>query len=616
MALPNVSITALENAILAKQYEQAEQLFSQILHGQLSGRMRFELEPKGRNLSTEQEDTEAFQMIDRLAALLTIWLVDMNYKPSKWMLTNFYLHKRFITYLFIASSYHNTDHIIRAIGLDKKAQFKVPEVQRMMMLITVDSAMDLPWAMLAKQMPEDTSQAYMGLLMSSSLIMTERMDKRLNKYAALAKELPTIQARELKHLATICDGYFNVSNFTGKDKYEYKKWANKCFEAYINTASSEQLKKRLVDVPPSPDTSKDKPTIVIVHERYTKGHAMYRCYHSMIKGLLNDFNVVAVGPSGTFDDSTRRDAHKVIELGKEFELESAVEKILDESPDIVFYPSIGMSLHAPLLASLRLAPIQAMCPGHPSSSRIASIDYVLMNDMGVPLESLQTFFSEKVVVMGADLQAMSYNEFSVREQGNDSAIIRVAVNGVIQKVSSELLQVCKAITERTGKKIEFQFFMANTKQDLEYYATSSLLRRNLPNSKVHMYSNYNDYMAVLQSCELAIPTFPFCGSNSNMDCLRAGLPKLYIKDERNFVGLTDHRIWNAIGVTHGLCDSIENLIERSVALIENEQELAALRNSYTSFNIEEYNRKSQLDKDDKADARMALTFSKLLNEGV
>jgi predicted O-linked N-acetylglucosamine transferase (SPINDLY family) len=180
-------------------------------------------------------------------------------------------------------------------------------------------------------------------------------------------------------------------------------------------------------------------------------------------------------------------------------------------------------------------------------------------------------------------------------------------------VTSELIDVCQKITAGTVKPIEFQFFLNNPKQDLGYYSGLSTLRRSLPNSKIHFYQDYNAYMNVLAQCKFAIPTLPFGGSNSNMDCLRIKLPKLYIADDRAFVGYTDLRIWQSLGIDIGFCHSIDNLVTRAIELIDDEKALAGFKNELNTFDLEAYDKKID---SNELDNRMSDTFKQLITSAL
>jgi hypothetical protein len=562
--LESVSLMSLESAVFKGDYISAEKIIQLIMKNQRIGKMEFRLPPAARKLNQDQTDLEAYQLLERLATLITKMLSDSSYISSQAMFKEFVLGKRFLSLLFLASSYINTDHIMRNLGLDKRTNYNKEDIRRFLILICPNSNFTLPWKMLSSHMPAEVGQSYLGLMTAMNVLLEEKTNENMNTLAALAKELPLMSYKHPENLNLIMAAYFGVSNLTGKDKYELKKWTVKNIEYFMDGFLSKKVKARIK----KGITKKisEKRTVLIIHERYTSTHAMHRCYHGLIAGLKDEFHVIGMAYKDAIDNQAKEDHHEFIEFVDINDIESVINDILDIKPDMILYPSLGMSLYGPLLATQRLAPIQCLCPGHPSSSHSANIDYMLYGYIGLDKALIQSHFNEKVIEMNG-LPPMACNDFVI-EPFNKDDTFKVCVNGVMPKVSFELIEVCQQITLGTDKEVEFQFFLGSSKLDLEYYAGMSALRRHLPNAKIHHYSDYNAYMNVLAQCHFAIPTFPFGGSNSNMDCLRAILPKLYLTDDRVFVGYTDYQIWNNFGLMEGLCDSKDDLIKRAILYIE------------------------------------------------
>jgi hypothetical protein len=241
---------------------------------------------------------------------------------------------------------------------------------------------------------------------------------------------------------------------------------------------------------------------------------------------------------------------------------------------------------------------------------IDTIDYMLYFDIGVEKSVIQKFWSEKVDFITGKLNGMTVSDFTIEpvKQANDT--IKIAVNGVVPKVTNELITTCQKITAGTTKPIEFQFFLNSPKQDLGYYSGLSTLRRSLPNAKIHFYQNYNNYINILAQCSFAIPTFPFGGSNSNIDCLRVCLPKLFVIDDRSYVGYTDYQIWNGIDMLEGYCESIESLIARSIEFIDNPEKVKEFKSKMKAFDLKALDESAI--NENMTDNRLSDKFSQLL----
>jgi predicted O-linked N-acetylglucosamine transferase (SPINDLY family) len=80
------------------------------------------------------------------------------------------------------------------------------------------------------------------------------------------------------------------------------------------------------------------------------------------------------------------------------ELRSAREIIAAHSPDILFYPDIGMDSLTYFLAFSRLAPVQCVTWGHPVTTGIPNMDYFISSEHLEP-PGAQEHYSEKLVLL-------------------------------------------------------------------------------------------------------------------------------------------------------------------------------------------------------------------------
>lgn len=78
--------------------------------------------------------------------------------------------------------------------------------------------------------------------------------------------------------------------------------------------------------------------------------------------------------------------------------EGAVAVLDAMSPDVVFYPEVGMSGLAQRLASGRFAPVQCCAIGHPVTTGLATMDYFISGDLVEPEGSI-AHYSERLVTL-------------------------------------------------------------------------------------------------------------------------------------------------------------------------------------------------------------------------
>lgn len=570
-ALENeTSIAILEGQIILRKYDLAEKSLIELMGIFAKGKVELSLAPYGRKISKDQHDLESYQVIEKFASLLTVWFSDVHYTPSANMYAVMCLQKSFLNNMFAASSYHSTDHILENLGLLGRSDYSKEHLKRILFIVTLESSLDIPWQTLFQYLPSETVQAFTGLLSSISIQMTARSQKNIRLLIEASKIAPTVEAKEFKILAPLVSTFFNCSNLTIENKYEIKNWVVRCIENHMATSLPPGIVKRMsneVQVKPKQGPK----TVLIINERYTKGHAMYRSWHAQLSAIKKDHKTIGMAESQNVDDVSKQDFDEFIEIPNKEDVVSIIKAILKVKPDVIIYPSLGMSLFAPFVASQRLAPVQIACTGHPSSSRLKNVDYLFTADIGLTEQEFSQIITEKWLSAPRGVGKISILEFESSAVEKNPEQINVIVNGVIQKVSNELISLCNEISERSEKEVIFHFFLTNPKQDLEFFADMSILRRFLPNSKLHPFKEYNDYLQVLAKADFALPTLPFGGSNSNVDLINVGVPKLYIADKSDISGMTDFQMWESVGEEFGYCESVKQLKERAVELCNSEQ---------------------------------------------
>ncbi len=568
------SINDLESAVLSRNYQEAEALLVKLIRLYGKDKIALTLAPFNRKLTPEQSDLESYQVLEKLAYTLTIWFSDPDWQPSPQIFSYLTMQKNFISNVFAASSYHSTDHIVKNLGLLGRSNYSPEEIKRILLVYTIESDIELPWEGVLQHLPDETAQAFTGLISSIGIQLTKRAQKNIATLLTAVKSFPTIKTNEIKNLGPMIKAYFNCSNLADPNKYELKKWIVKTIEENMANILSPGVHKRIQnDVKRVID--KDKPTILVIHEIYKNNHAMYRGHHPRIAELRKAYHVVGMGQEKAFDRVGQADFDEVILFSESdiFEIEKLTKKVLKVKPDIILYPSLGMSFFAPFLASQRMAPIQIVSAGHPSSSYFETIDYFHCLDVGQSDEVMEKMLTEKWLRNKRNSLCRKEQRYKLDDSISVPNGANILINGVIQKITNDLITACQLITQHSKQKVTFHIFMAHPKQDIEYFAAKSMLRRFLPNAQIHPFTNYSDYMSIVNKCLFALPTFPFGGTNSNIDLILLNKPKLFVVDERDISGLSDLDIWQSVDYLECQCDDMTEVVRRAIIWINNEEEL-------------------------------------------
>ncbi|MBT3304950.1 MAG: tetratricopeptide repeat protein [Alphaproteobacteria bacterium] len=131
---------------------------------------------------------------------------------------------------------------------------------------------------------------------------------------------------------------------------------------------------------------------------FMRDHTLGKQTLGVIKTLSRKrFEVVLFRLPGAEDDTSKAidaAADRVVALPNN--LTAARTTIAGETPDILFYPDIGMDSFTYFLAFARLAPVQMTSWGHPDTTGIPNLDYFLSCE-GMESEGSSAEYSEQLV---------------------------------------------------------------------------------------------------------------------------------------------------------------------------------------------------------------------------
>ncbi|NQV82979.1 MAG: tetratricopeptide repeat protein [Rhodospirillales bacterium] len=131
---------------------------------------------------------------------------------------------------------------------------------------------------------------------------------------------------------------------------------------------------------------------------FMRNHTLGKQTLGVIKTLSRKrFDVVLFRLPGAEDDTSKAiDAasDRVVALPNDLSAARAI--IAGETPDILFYPDIGMDSFTYFLAFARLAPVQMTSWGHPDTTGIPNLDYFL-SCRGMEPEGSDAQYSERLV---------------------------------------------------------------------------------------------------------------------------------------------------------------------------------------------------------------------------
>ena len=453
----------------------------------------------------------------RLASALTKYIVDPTTTLNLEQLSAVCRRKQIVAYIFNASGFRNMRHILPLLGKQSGPDITLP-VDRLAVFyafVGLDDINDDLMQIALRQPPDLLVDLMLGWL-NQRAILTKRGEDNRSMLLAAGSQIEA---------AKISDT--NIEQVV--NAWMYSSYASAPYKHDIKKSFNSLLKRLMLDAGirpgPSAEPTASKPKILVVHERFLEQHAMYRCYAQSIRKLRQHFDLVALAEADWIDAASDDIFDSVIRIeDKVKNIAGLVRLIQSHSPQLIYYPSLGMSHWTVMLAQLRLAPIQVMSHGHPGTSMSDEIDYAYICEIEGDIAAIH---SEKLLLGGKYVNFSPHTDLpeSLPELIEPShREVRVAVNSKVMKLSHRLLEICKKLAEQSEVPVRFSFFPGE--RGIFFDGLVPAIKSILPDASVMPYVNYDDFLNEMCKCDLALAAFPFGNTNSTVDTCLLGLPTL------------------------------------------------------------------------------------------
>ncbi len=312
----------------------------------------------------------------------------------------------------------------------------------------------------------------------------------------------------------------------------------------------------------------DRPTILVAAERMSVGHAMYRSYAASIRQLKSRYHVVCMAVRGFISESAFDLFHDVILLEPGISMKDIGAHIVKIAPDIIYYPSLGMSEWTQMVANLRYAPIQIMTLGHPAPAMMETMDYTLVQD-GHGEASWE--FGKKVLERKAWGSFAPYSDtidFSIEKLPFDDDALHIAVNSSLMKLSPRFLAMCERLEKEATRPVHFHFFASAA--GVMYDRIRQVFERRFRSFTLEPSRPYASFLHQLKRCDLALAAFPFGNTNSTVDTCLLGVPTAaYYANEVLSIG--DRDVMRMVGLPSWLVsDNDEDYFQAAMKLIHDD----------------------------------------------
>ena len=452
----------------------------------------------------------------RLATVITHVAAHPEVTITHNQLVDICRRKQTIAYIFAASGYRNMKHLVEVAAerLDDGAyRIKAVKAAVLLAFMGIEDVSPDQMQRALTQPPRVLLTLMLGWL-NQRAILTEQGEQNRTLLLQAGELIKDVEIND-REIPYIVNAYMYCTYASTPDKNHFK--------AHLN----QLLKKRMIAAKITPQPVKrvtvERPKILVIHERFSDNHAMYRCYAPYIEALRERFFLVSVAEEAMITPASEALFDQSIKWPKDRpSIAKMAEVIQKQQPDLIYYPSLGMSHWTVMLSNLRLAPIQLLTLGHPATSQSTEIDYVFLPQID---DDPSQIFSERVLTGKSVTMFAAHSDLPADLPPLPSPSdreVRIGINSKVMKLSYRLLNICVRLEKESPIPISFVFFPGE--RFLFFDGLVAAIRARLPTAKVLPYIDYPRFISELSKCDISLAAFPFGNTNSTVDTCLMGLP--------------------------------------------------------------------------------------------
>ena len=200
--------------------------------------------------------------------------------------------------------------------------------------------------------------------------------------------------------------------------------------------------------------------------------------------------------------------------------------------DVLLFTEVGMDPATQLLASLRLAPVQAMLWGHPVTSGLDTLDHALSPDALEPADA-DAHYSERLVRLpglGHALQAPPVPPAPSRETG--PALNLLCAQTVYKLLPAQDALFARVLAALPQARLHLVAHARPHVRDwLARRMRPTLARHGVAPERVliHPFLPHQRYLQLAAACDLGLDSVGWSGGMSTMDLAATGLPVVSVE---------------------------------------------------------------------------------------
>lgn len=572
-----------ECLVYSRQHELAMQELLRLLQMLDGGYGSFNENFSSSSLQAVQVTSDLIDLhiLTRIAAATTSLFSDPEFHFSETGFIQVIQYHRWLSVLFAVSPFRNADHIIRSFN--QHGPFSTPlqvdnrNLAKFCLLYSLESEIDIDFDAFWQSNRLLAANLYLVLMSSRFISSPEAHAKREALLRWLPDRLVEIGTIDQLPIGIFHDVYMHCSYSAYAGKHNIKAAINKLLRNKIEELG---LQDRIV---PACLPKKGKPVMLVVLEWFYSTHAVYRVLGKAIAKARDQFYLIGFGEEATIDEIGKTAFDEFIpraDAGDIPALHGQIYAIAEQRDvQVLYMPSVGMTLYTMFLANSRLAPLQITTLGHSASTFAQQMDYFVIDEDFVGDDAC---FSEKVLKTPNDAfpftpfmrDLSEIPEAPLREAPD---VVQIAMVASTMKLNPDFLHACRHIAEHSATPVHFQFFIGAAK-GLVGLQVSQVVERYLGNkATVHLQQGYGYYLQCLANCDLFINPFPFGNMNSIVDLLSVGLVGVCKSGNEPHEHI-DQGLFERLGMPDWLVTTTdEDYINAALRLINNHQERLAIR---------------------------------------
>ncbi|AIL32942.1 UDP-glucose:protein N-beta-glucosyltransferase [Basilea psittacipulmonis] len=583
--MKKASVNRFEKEVDAKHYEQAcKELFNILgeLDNNFGSIANIEIDVP-QQLSVLPTDTMVY-FCTRVAVAITKLFQDPNLEITPAGARTFFTYHRWLSNIFSSSPFVNADHILRVFNVnpepndpdDIHIENSVKALIKFCILYTGESnvvlSLDKAW-----EIDPLTCASLCFALQSPRFIGTPGA---FSKRAAILQWLSSnkLDAFPDLHLlpnGIIHDVYMHCSYDTAKNKHDVKKSLNHLIRRHLLSLGWEDRQNIK-----SLGYHQGKPVMLVLLEHFNTYHSIYRTHSTSIVAAKEHFHVIGMGDYNVDKAATHIFDEYYPLTHNDFYQNFEEIKALCESKGVavLYMPSIGMHLYTIYASNTRLAPIQVVALGHPATTHSDYIEYVVVEDDYVGSEDC---FSETLLRLPKD--ALPYVPSSalpkdihiqLRERPE---VVQIGIAATTMKINPQFLETLRIIRDRAKVKVHFHFALGQSTGIVHPYVERLIKTYLGDDAMAHPHKPYDQYLKILEQCDMMLNPFPFGNTNGIIDMVTLGLVGVCKTGDEVHEHI-DEALFKRLKLPDWLvAKTIEQYIENAIYLAEHHEERLQLR---------------------------------------